>query len=85
MRELPKVTQPVRLFNVSAGGVILMEGRGVQTSQQKRLSPRSQPSQGPSAKHHYSPLNPPGPWEVSHSRYHYTHFIDEEIEAQGWP
>lgn len=62
-----------------------MEGRGVQTSQQKRLSPLSQPSQGPSAKHHYSALNPPGPWEVSHSRYHYAHFIDEEIEAQGWP
>lgn len=45
----------------------------------------SQPSDVPSAKHHHYPLNSPELWEVSSSRYHYTHFIDEEIEAHGWP
>lgn len=44
-----------------------------------------QPSDVPSAKSQNHPLNPREPWRLNSSRYHYAHFIDEEIEARRWP
>ena len=85
-REVEGVAQghtASKLLNTPAGGVTLMVRWGgggggvVQSSKQKPPSLLSQPSHSSPTKHHPSPLNSLGLWEVNCSRYHYPHFIDE--------
>lgn len=78
------------LVNVAVGGVTIMGGEGCSDFATEAsvltFAGLSQPSDVPSAKsHHPPPLESSGTLEVNYSRYHYAHFIDEEIEARRWP